>query len=608
MKLIKFLLKFILVIVIIVVILLGITIFAVSDKTNDVNYDYYGEETTTNEVLKPIVKDAFDHMGENYALDFSFDEKTVNKLIYTIIKTKLNTEYNPKTGTTDKEKYINSDYGIPENVAIVGGKKIIVKSCYAEFDNDNLYLNITADGLGIIKTRVRLGLNVTTTDDEYVFDIVSARLGKIDLQKGLGKLIFNSLISTGAINVDNINDNFKEKGIPLVLNLEELKIISNKKDLGEYVTKIVVDNSSTEEEPLDPSVVAFLGIITNPDNKMLNLTSNDGALTLDISLEKLKLAQSELSFDEELKKEFNFETFAKTKTQALSMGLLAGGTDNVITFSEMELGRLLYTKTNGYESLGYSTMILNDIEFKLKIYGVSFNISKETFKINIFVDINGLKTKAVMDCSITYPNPEKDVIHINIPKTAKLGTIDVDCAFLSDMLAKTMSDDDSILKYEKNGDDAYLVITKDIMNNFLASAGSETPVNVNKVEFVENALAIYVGIADPTISALLNDVTDALTSAMSTINTSEIPFDTTDPEQAAAVNNMNSQIENVSAIINDPGRELSNEDTDALIAAYNGLSEDNQEAFITEIQNIFETNGDNDKFTDLYGELFTSND
>ena len=125
---------------------------------------------------------------------------------------------------------------------------------------------------------------------------------------------------------------------------------------------------------------------------------------------------------------------------------------------------------------------------------------------------------------------------------------------------------------------------------------------------MENALAIYVGIADPTISALLNDVTDALTSAMSTINTSEIPFDTTDPEQAAAVNNMNSQIENVSAIINDPGRELSNEDTDALIAAYNGLSEDNQEAFITEIQNIFETNGDNDKFTDLYGELFTSND
>ena len=445
MKLIKFLLKFILVIVIIVVIIVGITIFAISDKTNDVNYDYYGEETTTNEVLKPIVKDAFDHMGENYALDFSFDEKTVNKLIYTIIKTKLNTEYNPKTGTTDKEKYINSDYGIPENVAIVGGKKVIVKSCYAELEDNNLYLNVTADGLGIIKTRVRLGLNITTTDNDYIFDIVSARLGKIDLQKGLGRVIFNSLVNSGAINVQNINENFKEKGIPLELNLEDLRIISNKRDLGEYVTKIVVDNSSTEEEPLDPSVVAFLGIITNPDNKMLNLSSSNDALTLDINLEKFKLAPSELVFDEELKKEFNFETFAKTKTQSISMGLLAGGTDNVITFSEMELGRLLYTKTNGYESLGYSTMILNDIEFKLKIYGVSFNITEETFKINIFIDINGLKTKAVMDCPITYPNAEKDVIHINIPKTAKLGQIDVDCTFLSDLLAKTICSCSSLL-------------------------------------------------------------------------------------------------------------------------------------------------------------------
>ena len=186
--------------------------------------------------------------------------------------------------------------------------------------------------------------------------------------------------------------------------------------------------------------------------------------------------------------------------------------------------------------------------------------------------------------------------------------IDVDCTFLSDLLAKTMSDDDSILKYEKSGNDAYLVITKDIMNNFLASAGSETPVSIEKIEFVENALAIYVGVTDPTINALLNDVTDALTSAMSTISTADIPFDTSDPEQATAVNNMNNQIENVSAIINDPSRELTSDDTDALIAAYNGLSEDNQEAFVSEIQTIFETNGDNDSFMDLYAQLFTNAD
>ena len=606
MKLIKFLLKFILAIVIIVAVIVTAVIIIISDKTDDVNTAYYENAQTTNEVLKPVVKDSFDNMGTNYALDFSFDEEAINKLLYSIIKTKINTEYDPINGTTDNQKYIKSDLDVPEDIPLVGGKKIIIKSCYAEFDDENLYLNITANALGIIKSRLRIGLQITTTDDEYVFNIVTAKLGKIDLQKGLGKKIYGAVINSGGIDVDSINKNFKEKGIPLVLDLENLKITSNKKDLGEYITKVVADNSAQNEEPLDPSVVAFLGIITNPDNKMLVLSSSDKKLSFNINLEKLKLEESELSFSEELKKEFNFETFAKTKTQTITMGLLGGGSDNVITFSETELGRLLYTKTNGYESLGYSTMILGDIEFEVKIYGVSFDITPEKFTINIFVDINGLKTKAVMVCDITYPNPQKDVIHINLPKKATLGKIEVDCDFLSDMLAKTMSGDDSILKYEKNGDDAYLVITKEILNKFVSSANSETPVDVTKIEFIDNALAIYVGITDPTINALLDTVTDALETAISTIDVSNIEFNTEDPEQEAAVEDMNDAINNVANIINDPERELTSEETDALVEAYNNLSEENQEAFVQEIQDIFEANGDADSFTDLYNQLFNS--
>ena len=608
MKLIKFLLKFILAIVIIVALIVTAVVIIISDKTDNVNTSYYEDTPTTNEVLKPVVKDSFDNMGTNYALDFSFDEESMNKLLYSIIKTKINTEYDPVHGTTDKQKYINSAFGVPDGVPLVGGKKVIIKSCYAEFDDENLYLNITASALGIIKSRLRIGLQITTTDDEYVFNIVTAKLGKIDLQKGLGKKIYEIIINSGGIDVESINNNFKEKGIPLVLDLTNLTITSNKKDLGEYITKVVVDNSSQNGEPIDPSVAAFLGIITNPDNKMLVLSSSDKKLSFNINLEKLRLDESELSFSEELKNEFNFETFAKTKTQTITMGLLAGGSDNVITFSETELGRLLYTKTNGYESLGYSTMILDDIEFEVKIYGVSFDITPSKFTINIFVDINGLKTKAVMVCDITYPNVEKDVIHINLPKKATLGQIEIDCDFLSDMLAKTMSDDDSILKYEKNGDDAYLVITKEILSKFVSSANSETPVDVTKIEFIDSALAIYIGITDPTINALLDEVTDALETAMSTIDVSDIEFNTEDPEQQEAINNMNEAINNVSNVINDPERELSSEETDALIEAYNNLSEENQEAFVQEIQDIFEANGDADKFTDLYNQLFSSNE
>ena len=608
MKLIKFLLKFILVILIIVVIIVGAVIIIISDKTDDVNINYYEASPTTSEALKPTVKEGFDNMGSNYALDFSFDEKAVNELLFSIIKSKINEEYDPVNGTTDRQKYINTDYGVPDGIPVIGGKKAVVKSCYAEFDDDNLYLNITASALGFIKTRLRLGLNVSTTDDEYVFNISAAKLGKIDIKKGIGKKIFDSIVSSGKLDVKSINDNFKDKGIPLVIDLTNLTITSNKKELGDYITKVVVENSKKEDKELDPSVVAFLGIITNPDNKMLVLSSSDKKLSFNINLEKLKLDNSELQFDEELKKEFSFETFAKSKTQTITMGLLAGGNDNVITFNETELGRLLYTKTNGYESLGYSTFILDDIEFKLSIYGVEFDITPTKFTIYIYVDINGLKTKAVMVCDINYPNVEKDVIHIVLPDKAKLGSLDIDCQFLNDMLAKTMSDDDSILKYEKDDNGAYLVITKEILNKFVSSANSETPVDVTKIEFIENALAIYVGITDPTINALLDEVTGALETAMSTIDVTNIEFDTSDPEQEQAVNDMNTAINNVSDIINNPEQELTAEDTDALVDAYNNLSEENQEAFVQEIQDIFEANGDVDKFNELYNQLFSNND
>ena len=95
---------------------------------------------------------------------------------------------------------------------------------------------------------------------------------------------------------------------------------------------------------------------------------------------------------------------------------------------------------------------------------------------------------------------------------------------------------------------------------------------------------------------------------MSTIDVNNIEFDTTDPEQQEAVKNMNTAINNVSDVINDPGRELTSEETDALVEAYNNLSEENQEAFVQEIQDIFEANGDNDKFTELYNQLFSSNE
>lgn len=602
MKLFKLLFKLILLVIILVAIILGITIYTISDKTNEVNLEYYNDvEITTNDVLKPIVKDGFDNMGTNYALNVSFDEASLNKLLFSIIRSKLNTKYDPVNGTTDEEKYLNSQYGVPEGIPVVGGKKVIIDSCYAQFEDTELYLNVTANALGIIKTRLRIGLSIETKENEYVFNITSLRLGKFDLQKGIGKKIYNAVIKSGAINEKDINEKLKD--LPFTLDLAELALVSDKQELGEYLTDVVAKQTSEGGE-LSPVVVAFLGIVTNADNKMLNLNTKNKQMLLNIDLIKLK--DEKLTVSDEVKIPFSYESFAETKTQTIAMGLLAGGSENSIIFNDMEISRLLYTQTEGYKDLGFETKILDDIDFKVGVYGLLFDITKNTFNIEIYLDVNGLKTKGVLSCPISYSDAAKSKALVKLPSTFKLGQLDVEADFINNLLKETMAGEDSILKFEDKADGSYLVIDKEIIfDKFIASAGSTADkLTIDRIEFIDGALAIYVGI-DPSLQALLDDATSALSDALESIDLSAVDFDTTDPAQAAAITELTSTVSELSSIISDPSKELTSEDTNNLIESYNNLSPENQEAFINSLQNEY-TPEQAEKFEDLYAQLFGS--
>lgn len=604
MKLFKLLFKLILFVIILVAVILGITIYTISDKTNEVNMDYYQDASiTTNDVLKPIVKDGFDNMGANYALDVSFNEESLNKLLFTIIRTTINTQYDPVNGTTDEEKYLNSQFGVPEGIPLIGGKKAIVDSCYAQFEDTELYLNVTANALGIIKTRLRIGLSIETKDKEYVFNITSLRLGKFDLQKGFGKKIYDAVIKSGAINEEDINKTLKEKDLPFSLDLAELALVSDKQELGEYLTDVVAKQTAEGGE-LSPVVLAFLGIITNADNKMLNLNTKDKKLLLDIDLNKLKVEK--LTVSDEVKIPFSYESFAETKTQTIAMGLLAGGSENSIIFNDMEISRLLYTQTEGYKDLGFETKILDDIDFKVGVYGLLFDITKDTFNIEIYLDVNGLKTKGVLACPISYSDAAKSKALVKLPKTIKLGQLDVEADFINNLLKETMAGEDSILKFEDKADGSYLVIDKEIIfEKFIASAGSTAEkLTIDRIEFIDGALAIYVGI-DPSLQSLLDDATSALSDALESIDLSTVAFDTSDPAQAAAITELTSTVSELSSIISDPSKELTSEDTNNLIESYNNLSPENQEAFINSLQNEY-TPEQAEKFEDLYAQLFGS--
>ncbi|HOH18065.1 MAG TPA: hypothetical protein PK087_01945, partial [Bacilli bacterium] len=77
-------------------------------------------------------------------------------------------------------------------------------------------------------------------------------------------------------------------------------------------------------------------------------------------------------------------------------------------------------------------------------------------------------------------------------------------------------------------------------------------------------------------------------------------FDTTNPEQQQAVEELNQTLDDIQNVLNDPEQELTMEDTTALIEAINNLDEANQQIFLDQLEN---SSGSADLLA-LYDDLF----
>ena len=163
-KFFKGLLIFILVLVLLIVIPVGGILFAISDKTNDLDVNQYNNEAIF-EVLSENVSEALDKMKTDYALEVKLSEEEVNNIIYSIIKSSINEQYNPVSGTTPLELNVYVSEEIPDDVPIIGGENIYVVSCYVEYIGDNIRFNVTFDLAGMLKTRLQIEVSVETTED-----------------------------------------------------------------------------------------------------------------------------------------------------------------------------------------------------------------------------------------------------------------------------------------------------------------------------------------------------------------------------------------------------------------------------------------------------------
>ena len=585
MKLIKFLLKTILGLICLVLIFIVTIMILLSGSGNNPPLEAYKNNDTTENIITNSLNESLSKMKDTYSIDLSLDSDKLNKIIFNVIRDYFNSDYDPINGQTDKEKYINSFLSIPSNVPLVGGKELILKNAYVEFDNDKLIFNSDIDLFGFIKSRIYIEMTLNSDKDSIYLAINKLKLGKISMLNKNNTFALS--IYKSFLDIEAINSTLKEKNIPLTIDCDNLKIICLKKDLKNYIKNLVNTDDEFAKE--------FISIITDEKYDMLNANINNNSLNISLSLESLKT--DDLLVDESIKKEIDKDSFITNKTQNLLLSTLTK--ENRITFSYLEFNRLIFTQTNSYKDLSFEPILYGETKILCSIEGIIMFYKDNDLYIKLIIDVSGLKTICLAKCIYTQINDLS--FKICLSDTITLGKdLEISSSFLDTILKNTF-DSLEFAKYDDKT--SSIIINSSLFDKFLTNSSISSTLKVSKIYLDEYGLSCIIDLTDEKIKEKVETISKSLENILENKTIDLSKLDSSDNTQKEAIETINNSLNNISSIIKDPEKELTSDDTDKLIEAISSLSSENQEALASELENSF-TEKDKQTLEELYNDLF----
>ena len=556
-----------------------------SGSGNNPPLESYKNNDTTENIITNSLNESLTKMKDTYSIDLSLDSDKLNKIIFNVIRDYFNSDYDPINGQTDKEKYINSFLSIPSNVPLVGGKELILKNAYVEFDNDKLIFNSDIDLFGFIKSRIYIEMTLNSDKDSIYLAINKLKLGKISMLNKNNTFALSFYKSF--LDIEAINSTLKEKNIPLTIDCDNLKIICLKKDLKNYIKNLVNTDDEFAKE--------FISIITDEKYDMLNANINNNSLNISLSLENLKT--DDLLVDESIKKEIDKNSFITNKTQNLLLSTLTK--ENRITFSYLEFNRLIFTQTNSYKDLSFEPILYGETKILCSIDGIIMFYKDNDLYIKLIIDVSGLKTICLAKCIYTQINDLS--FKICLSDTITLGKdLEISSSFLDTILKNTFDS----LKFAKYDDKtSSIIINSSLFDKFLANSSISSNLKVSKIYLDEYGLSCIIDLTNEKIKEKVETISKSLENILENKAIDLSKLDSSDDTQKEAIETINNSLNNISSIIKDPGKELTSDDTDKLIEAISSLSSENQKALASEFENSF-TEKDKQTLEELYNDLF----
>ena len=601
-KILKFLLVFILVIILITGgIVIGVYV-SLGNDTDDTPIGLYKADADKSEVISTVLSEGFDLHTKNY-IDITLNEEELNVLIFCIIREKLNENYLPvardTADYTDSKNYIWAST-LESSVPLVGGKGIIVKSLYAKISDGQLKLYMPAL-IGKKASCIELYVSFEETEDAFFLKIDTLKVGKINYAgKGSKKVL--SLATKMGLKETDLEAKLSTDELKVDVDLQNLKIGVTKDSLSAFLTKVITDNIESEETT-KATLVSLANMITSKENDILDLGVFGNRFGVRCDLAKADVDDSQLVLNPEYSEEFNYDLYITSITQNLAISSIASN-DNKITISETDFNALIFAKSGGYASYMAEFEIPNtDASIKLMITGVDVDLAAERVIINVILDLNGLKTLITLGGNVSGNNTNQ--ISIKLDDTIKIGEglsgetksyIVASSDFIKVILAEKISESE-MMEYDNETNS--LLISADNFNEMLkVEGGGNLPLHVDRLCLTEDSLDVYVTITNPIVAASLEVVSHAVSNYLENSNLDEDDFDTTDPKQAEAVNNVLNQINNSSDAIS--AGNLTEEDTTNLIDAIQSLSDENKQVLFESIEDSMLT----PDLVNLYDSLF----
>ena len=467
----------------------------------------------------------------------------------------------------------------------MGGKELILKNAYVEFDNDKLIFNSDIDLFGFIKSRIYIEMTLNSDKDSIYLAINKLKLGKISMLNKNNTFALS--IYKSFLDIEAINSTLKEKNIPLTIDCDNLKIICLKKDLKNYIKNLVNTDDEFAKE--------FISIITDEKYDMLNANINNNSLNISLSLENLKT--DDLLVDESIKKEIDKNSFITNKTQNLLLSTLTK--ENRITFSYLEFNRLIFTQTNSYKDLSFEPILYGETKILCSIEGIIMFYKDNDLYIKLIIDVSGLKTICLAKCIYTQINDLS--FKICLSDTITLGKdLEISSSFLDTILKNTFDS----LKFAKYDDKtSSIIINSSLFDKFLTNSSISSTLKVSKIYLDEYGLSCIIDLTDEKIKEKVETISKSLENILENKAIDLSKLDSSDDTQKEAIETINNSLNNISSIIKDPGKELTSDDTDKLIEAISSLSSENQKALASELENSF-TEEDKQTLEELYNDLF----